>query len=329
MSILITGGAGFIGLNLMRALLERGEDVISLSLDEMPAAAARDFESLEGSFKHVRGSVEDGSFVKEVMQEHGVVGLFPLAAITAGREREALEPERVFSVNVIALIAQLRAARDCGVKRIIAPASGAVYGVSYFDRAVVDEETTPCRPEDIYGISKFAAEKAALRLARLWDLNLTVARIGGTFGPWERPTGVRDLVTPYFYLSQLAVARAEAVLPFHIPSYCWVYAKDIADGLCHLYYARTPLPGFFNVSSGIDWGEAIIDFAARLAVEFPGFTWRQSSDPAQVNVPFTDNRPRARLNVSKIAATGWKPAYLPAAAFEDYVKWIKGHEAIF
>lgn len=329
MTTLVTGGSGFIGLNLIEALLARGDRVLSVALDDVPPAAMRIFAGLPGHLETFKGDLRDASFLTELMKEHAVKNLFPLAAVTAGEEREKADPETVIAVNVLALMAQLRAARDARVERIIAPASGAVYGSSYFDRAVVDEDTTPCRPEDIYGISKFAAEKIALRLARVWNLNLTVARIGGTFGPWERATGLRDLITPFFHLARLATEGKEAVLPADIPGYCWVYSRDIAAGLIHLLDAPHTLRNFYNISSGIDWGSNIHQFAAALSATFPDFSWRLSTDTAEVNVPFTDTRPRARLNIAKIAATGWRPQFLPAAALADYAGWARDNPDIF
>ncbi len=321
MSVVVTGGAGFIGLNLIEVLLERGIDVVSFSTEEVPAVFMDHVERYRGHLTSVTGDVRNLEQLKSIMAEHDVSGLFPLAAVTADANREASGPELLFSVNVDGLITQLRAARDLGVKRIVVPASGAIYGDSYFDRAVVDEATTPCEPRDLYGITKFAAERIALRLAELWNLNLVVARIGGTFGPWERPTGVRDLITPFYYVARLAQRGEEAVFPYDIPDYCWVYSKDIASGLWHLY--EKARPGFaFNVSSGLNWGQSILDFAQELKLIYPEFSWRQSVDGDEINVPFTDYRSRARMNISRIGASGWRPSYPPRAAVKDYAAWV-------
>lgn len=321
MSVVVTGGAGFIGLNLIELLLEKGIEVVSFSTEEVPSVFVEHAEGYRGRLTSVTGDVRDLDHLKSVMTRHGATGLFPLAAVTADSKREASSPETLFSVNVDGLIAQLRAARDVGVKRIVVPASGAIYGDSYFDRAVVDEATTPCEPRDLYGITKFAAERVALRLAELWNLDLVVARIGGTFGPWERPTGVRDLITPFYYVALLAQRGEEAVFPFDIPDYCWVYSRDIARGLWHVYEKASPRLAF-NISSGLNWGQSILEFAQELKLIYPGFSWRQSVEWNEVNVPFTDYRSRARMNISRIGASGWRPSFPPRAAFKDYATWI-------
>jgi nucleoside-diphosphate-sugar epimerase len=321
MSIIVTGGTGFIGLNLIEVMLEKGLDVVSFSMEDPPNAFLEHVEHYQGRLTSVTGDVRDLAHLKAVMADNRATGLFPLAAVTADASRETSNPESLFSVNVDGLITQLRAARDVGVKRIVVPASGAIYGDSYFDRAVVDEATTPCEPRDLYGITKFAAERVALRLGNLWKLNLVVARIGGTFGPWERPTGVRDLITPFYYVAQLAHRGEEAVFPYDIPDYCWVYSKDIASGLWHLYEEANS-GSAFNISSGLNWGHGILEFAQELALVYPEFTWRQSADQSEVNVPFTDYRSRARMNISRIGASGWRPSFMPKAAFRDYAAWV-------
>lgn len=321
MAILVTGGTGFIGLNLIEALLAREEEVICLSTEDIHPVFLEAVSDRSKNIRCVVGDVCDPSLLNSVFRTHKITGMFPLAAITAGSRREAIEPERLFSVNVDGLILQLRAARDAGVGRIVVPASGAIYGDSYFDRAVVDEATTACEPRDLYGITKFAAERVSLRLAQLWKLDLVVARIGGTFGPWERPTGVRDLITPFYHIAQMAKRGEDIILPYDIPDYCWVYSRDIASGLVHMFYeAQSGLVA--NISSGMNWGSMILIFVEELRKIYPALSWHQSSDAKEINVPFTDSRSRARMNINRILNSGWKPNYLPHAAISDYVKWL-------
>lgn len=323
MSILITGGTGFIGLNLVEVLLSRGEDVVVAALDEVPAPARDVFQDLPGRLTEVRIDVRDSDALARLMRSQQVHALFPFAAITSGRQREAEMPERVIEVNLLAFVGQMRAARDAGVRRVIAPASGAVYGESYRDRDVVDEATTPLLPIDIYGTTKFAVERIALRLGELWSLDVAVARIGGTFGPWERDTGLRDFITPHWVMAVQAISGGEAVLPRHIPACGWTYAPDIATGLLCLLDAGSLPHRVYNVGSGLPWGPRILSWAERLSAEFPGFRWRQTADPCDVNVNLPDSVDRARMDVSRLKQLGWSPRYDPDRAYADYAAWIK------
>ena len=117
------------------------------------------------------------------------------AAITAGPEREASDPETILRVNLLAQTPILIAARSSGVKRIINLSSAAAYGASAFRNVLLDEET-PCDPASLYAITKFASEKVAARLAGLWQQEIISVRLSAVFGPWERSNDVRDTPSP-------------------------------------------------------------------------------------------------------------------------------------
>ncbi len=325
MAVMITGGTGFVGLNVAEALLARGDDVVVVARDRVPVAARTVFSRLPGRMTEVQLDIRDEAALLTLMRQTGTTQLLPFAAITSGASREAEGPEAVIEVNLLGFIGQLRAARDAGVSRIIAPASGAVYGESFYDHALLDEVSTPCRPTGIYGVTKYAVDRTAQRLAALWGLDVVVARISSVFGPWEHDTGLRDLLTPYWGLARAAVAGEEAVLPAVLPDYAWIYARDIASGLLHLLDLTDPAERVFNVCSGEGWGTALTGFADRLTQDFPEFRWRQSDDLAEVTVRLTESRPRGRMDIARIKATGWSPAFGPVAAHEDYAAWLRSH----
>jgi nucleoside-diphosphate-sugar epimerase len=322
MSVMVTGGTGFVGLNLVEALLARGEHVVVAALDSIPEPARATFARLPGRLTAEIADATDIEAMTTLMRRHAVDRLFPFAAITSGPDRERENPERVIEVNLLGFIGQLRAARDAGVRRVIAPASASVYGESFYHQAILDETHTPCMPTGVYGVTKYAVERSALRLADLWGMDVIAARISSVFGPWERDTGLRDMLTPHWRLACHAVGRREAVLPDHLPDYTWVYSRDIAAGLLHLLDLPSPEHRVFNLCSGMKWGPIITQWADQLAQAFPGFTWRQSSNPAEINTPLTDTRNRGTMDITRITATGWTPKYPPATAYTDYRTWL-------
>jgi nucleoside-diphosphate-sugar epimerase len=317
MSILISGGTGFVGLNLAEALLARGEHVVIAALDDVPASAQRVFARLPGRLTAVRADVRDVPSFTDLLRAHQVDRLFPFAAITSGPDRERDMPERVMEVNLLGFMGQMRAARDAGVRRVIAPASASVYGESFYTHASLTEAETPCVPTSVYGVTKYAVERTALRLGDLWGLDVIAARIGAVFGPWERDTGLRDMIGPHWTLARMARDGAAAVLPAEIPAYTWVYSRDVAAGLLHLLDMPAPPYRVFNVCSGTPWGPVITQWADRLGVD-----WRQSADLAEVNVRFSETRPRGAMSVARIRTTGWTPRFGPSDAYADYAGWM-------
>lgn len=322
MAIMVTGGTGFVGLNLVQALLARGEHVVVAALDDVPAPAQRVLAKLPGRLESIRADIRDAEAFTSLLRRHQVDRLFPFAAITSGPAREAEAPELVIQVNLLGFIAQLRAARDAGVRRVIAPSSASVYGDSFFTHTLLNEQDTPCVPSGVYGMTKYAIERCGLRLGELWGIDVIAARIGSVFGTWERDTGLRDMIGPHHYLARLAVARQQAVLPATIPPSAWVYGPDVASGLLHLLDMKDPAQRSFNICSGQLWGEVITDWADTLATRFPGFAWRRSDNQEEVNIRFTELRPRGRMDIARIQATGWKPSYNPAAAYTHYGAWL-------
>lgn len=322
MAVMVTGGTGFVGLNLVEALLARGEHVVVVALDDLPAPAAAAFASLPGRLTALRGDVTDADGLAGLMRRHSVDRLFPFAAITSGPAREADMPERIVAVNLNGFIGQLRAARDAGVRRVIAPSSAAAYGESFHHHASLDEATTPAVPASVYGVTKYGVERSALRLGALWEMDVIAARISSVFGPWERDTGLRDTLSTHWQLADRAASGREAVLPADIPAYGWIYARDVAAGLLHLLDLPSPPHRVFNVCSGMQWGAVITRWAEALRAVYPNFTWRQSADPAEVNVTLPDTRARGIMAIARIAATGWSPRFPPDAAYADYAAWL-------
>lgn len=326
MAVLVTGGAGFVGLNVVEQLLARGEEVVVFGREALPAAAARAFGTLPGRLTVVQGDVRDQAAVAALFGRHRIDRMFPLAAVTAGPRRESEDTEAVLDVNLRGMAIQLRAARAAGVGRIVFPSSISVYGDSLNTHGLLREDTTPPVPNSIYGVTKYAGERMALRLKELWGLDLVCARIASVFGPWERDTGVRDLCGAPMQIAIAALKGEQAVLPARLLPRPWIYARDLARGLILLLDAKTPRWPVYNIGSGLDWAPALPRWPALLAEAFPDFAWSQSEDPATVTIDFREPKPRGVEDISRIAEEmGYAPRFLPEAAFADYLAWLKAH----
>src|SRR6202047_3338314 len=191
MAVFVTGAAGFIGLAVTEALLERGERVVGFDLAPVPEYASRTFAGLPGKFEQVTGDVGDAEALNAAWRESSANGLIHLAAVTAGTAREMSDPASIARVNVDGAASVIHGAAARGIRRVVHLSSGSVYGASGRDADVLTEDT-PLRPEQLYGITKQAGEAAALRLADLHRLDLSVGRLGVCFGRWEYATRARD-----------------------------------------------------------------------------------------------------------------------------------------
>ena len=286
-----------------------------------PAGALRRFAALPGHLAHAIVDVRDTAAMTALLRRHAVERFFPFAAITSGTARDDSAPEAVFEVNLLGLIAQLRAAREAGVRRVVIPSSSAVYGESFYEHAVLDE-AVPCVPVGLYGISKYAVERTGLRLGALWGLDVIAARIGALFGPWERDTGLRDTLSPFWQALHLARRGETAVVPAEVAPYRFVYARDAAEALLHLSVLREPRHRVFNICGGIELQTELAMWCAMLAARFPGFTWHAGTDPEALTVRPSDMRPRGRMDTTRLTEAGWTARFSPHDAFVDYRDWI-------
>lgn len=330
--VLVTGGNGFVGLNLAQALLARGDEVLLFDLREPPPAfvQAIEREGAVGRLHALTGDVREASDVARAFAAGPVTHVFHGAAITAGAAREQADPQAIFDVNLGGTIAVLAAARAAGVRRLLFPSSVSVYGKSLFDRALVREADTPPVPEGLYGVSKYAAERAALRLGQLWGVDVVAGRIGNVFGPWESETGVRDLVTPLAQIAALAVREREVVLPDVQLKRDLVYSRDLARAL--LLLLDTPRASFpvYNLSVLADWSDIYRRWCRVLAARLPAFRWRVAAAGEAAGIEYHDRRDRARLDTERVCADlGFQPAWQPDAALADYAEWLQQHGAYF
>jgi nucleoside-diphosphate-sugar epimerase len=323
-TILVTGGAGFVGLNLVEALLARGEHVVVFGREAaLPDPAPAIFAKLPGRLEVIQGDVRDAAALGALFAARRIGAVFPFAAVTAGPEREAADPGLVLDVNLKGMIATLAAARDAGtVRRVVLPSSAAVYGESAYAFPVLDEVATPPVPISLYGVTKYAVERAGLRLAGLWGLDAVAARIGAAFGPWERDTGMRDTLSLHLAMVRSAQRGEAVVIPAAPPAYDWIYSRDLTDGLLALLDAKDPPHRVVNLASGLDWAPHYGACLDGLARAFPGFRWRHAAAGKAPSLRWNETKPRGVMANARAADFGWRPRHTPPEAYADYAGWL-------
>jgi len=189
MSILVTGGAGYIGSHVVRLLEERGESVIVVDDFSSGLRSRVGTHVLELDL----ASVDAASALVAVMSEHEVSEVVHLAALKDVAESVA-EPERYYSVNVGGLGHLLEAMRCVGVDRIVFSSSAAVYGAV---QDVVVTEQTPCSPINPYGQTKLVGEWMLDAAHDAWGLRAISLRYFNVAGAgWDdlADTAAKNLI---------------------------------------------------------------------------------------------------------------------------------------
>jgi UDP-glucose 4-epimerase len=324
MNTLIFGGAGFVGLNLAEHLLANGHSVSLFDRRSPLDTALAAFRTLPGKLTVIHGDVTDTRAVKEAVQS-GTDLVVLGAAITAGAERDATDPTGILSVNLMAQIPMLEAARDAGVRRVINLSSAAAYGAAG-ERAAVLDENTPVDPVGLYPITKWASERIGARLGNLWGLDVVSVRLSGVFGPWEHETGVRDTPSPQFQVLR-ALERGEPALLPRPGRRDWTYAVDVAEALAAVAIAPALNHPVLNISAQTLW--SVLDWGQLMARQFAGGTCRlaEPGEPATIN--FYGPTDRAPMSTAAIAAdTGWQARFDMAASASHLSLWRKAADGV-
>src|SRR5207248_10667638 len=187
--VLVTGGGGFIGSNLVRGLLERGDEV--RVLDNFSTGNRANLEGLE--VEVVEGELRSYERVHAAIR--GVEVVYHLGAL-GSVPRSVQDPLTSNAVNVEGTLNVLLAARDEGVRRVVFSSSTSVYGTS---RELPTVESTPPDPISPYGVAKLAAERYCVSFSRVYhSLEAVVLRYFNVFGPRQSPHSQYAAAVPLF-----------------------------------------------------------------------------------------------------------------------------------
>jgi UDP-glucose 4-epimerase len=238
--VLVTGGAGFIGSNLVRALLERGDDV--RVLDNFSTGFRANLEGL--GVEVVEGELRSYERVHNAVR--GVEVVFHLGAM-GSVPRSVQDPLTSSAVNVEGTLNVLLAARDEGVRRVVFSSSSSVYGTR---RDLPVTEGTPPDPISPYGVAKLAAERYCVSFSRVYEsFETVVLRYFNVFGPRQSPFSQYAAMVPLFLT---AIGRGE---PITVDgdgeqSRDFTYVANVVDATLRAADVADANGRIFNVSGG-------------------------------------------------------------------------------
>jgi nucleoside-diphosphate-sugar epimerase len=327
MSVFITGGSGFVGLNLAAALLARGDKVTLFSASVPVAGAVDELSALPGELSVIAGDVTDATALEAALRASGARRVIHAAAITAGPERDAREPQRVVAVNLGGTLNMLAAARAAGVTRLVQASTGAVFGAASIAAEPIAEDEHLPSPSTMYGISKYAAERAVLHLGELWGMDVVAGRLAVIFGPWEYQTGLRDRMSALWQLTRIARSGGEAVIPAQGVQ-DWMYAPDVARALIALLDAPRPAHRLYHLGAERPWG--LLAWAQKLQARYPAFRYRTSDVDTECTVAARGPVGRTPFNAARLRTDlGYVPQYDLDSGFAHYMDWLDAHPGVW
>jgi UDP-glucose 4-epimerase len=321
MSILVVGGAGYIGSHAVRHLERSGSEVwVYDNLSQGHAEAAR-------GDRLIRGDLADRPAIEAALRGHGVDAVMHFAAFASVPESVA-DPAKYYQNNVVGTLTLLDAMRSAGVKRIVFSSTAAVYGVP--DTVPIPEET-PKQPINPYGFTKLAIERALADYAHAYGVGYAVLRYFNACGAADDGTIGEDH-TPETHLIplilQAALGQRDSLSVFgtDYPTQdgtCvrdYIHVEDLADAHVRALERIAPGKGLtYNVGTGVGASvREVLEAARRVtgrtirAVEHPR---RAGDPPALVASPAAIQR-----------ELGWSPRYTEIEAIVASAwKWHVAH----
>jgi dTDP-glucose 4,6-dehydratase len=310
--LLITGGAGFIGTNLIRHLLARYDYEI-VNLDKLTYAGnrnnLREFED-DKRYRFVQGDICDPATVTEAIE--GAWGVVNLAAET--HVDRSLQDAGVFiQTDVYGAYVVLEAARQEGVQRFLHVSTDEVYGPRFPDNP--GRETDALTPANPYSASKAGGEQMVLAYHRTYDVPVVVSRSANNIGPYQHPEKAVPLfVTNALHDQPLPVYGEGRQVRDRL------YVEDNCEALDLLLHQGAP-GEVYNVGSTEN---------ERTNLEVAETILALLEKPSSL-IRFVPDRPghdgRYSLDTAKIRALGWKPRHDYQAAMEKTVDWyLQNHD---
>ena len=280
MQAVVTGGGGFIGSNLVDALVERGDEVVVV--DDL-SSGKRGHINAAATF--VEGDIRDG------IDASGAEVVFHLAA-QADVQTSMRRPDFDAAVNVVGTVQVLEAARAAEARVVFSSTGGAIYG----ECDGPAREGSPLRPVSPYGIAKLCAEEYVRGWNRIHDGGHVVLRFANVYGPRQDSSLEGGVVA--IFLERMARGEETLIFGDGLQTRDFVYVGDVVGALLA---AAGHGGGTFNIGTG---QETTVLELHRQCAEVAGSEAEPSFEPARAG----DVR-RSLLDVSRAATElGWRPA---------------------
>jgi UDP-glucose 4-epimerase len=241
-SVLVTGGAGFIGSHLVTMLLKRGYSVTVL--DNLSTGSLQNLQAFmdHSNFKFIKGDIQNSSDLKKALKNAMlVVHLAALIDVAAS----VTNPLKTHNINTTATLKLLNQAIQSKVERLIFASSTAVYGDT--DQLPITEDT-PIKPLSPYAASKAAAEAYCNAYANLHNINIVTLRFFNVYGAGNEKNPYSGVITKF-------IQNAKANKPLIIEgdgeqTRDFIHVSDVANAIIMTLQSKQVKTGVFNVCTG-------------------------------------------------------------------------------
>lgn len=311
--MLVTGGAGFIGSNFIRFLLnDRSDTEIVVNLDKLTYAGnLENLKDIAGNpaYRFIRGDICDGELVSRILDEFNIDTVVHFAA-ESHVDRSISEGLSFVTTNVTGTCSLLEAARKAGISRFIHVSTDEVYGSI---RKGSFSETDPLNPSSPYSASKAGSDLLALSYFTTHHVPVIVTRCTNNFGPFQYPEKLIPLFT-----TNLIEGKKVPVYGSGMNVRDWIYVLDHCRAIACIL--EKGIPGeIYNIGGGTELTNLEI---TRKILEQLG--------KDETSIQYVGDRKghdfRYSLSSDKLHSLGWQPRFTFDEALEHTIRWYKEQE---
>ena len=317
-SILITGGAGFIGSNFVRWLVQREEDLRLVALDKLTYCG--NLENIADLIDNsrlifVRGDICDAKLLADLWQQYDIREVVHFAA-ESHVDRSILDSAPFVQTNVVGTQALLDTARAKGIDRFVQISTDEVYGSLPEDRPDIKfTEETPLQPNSPYSASKAGADCLVRAYHRTFGLPALITRCSNNYGPYHFP----EKMIPLF-VTNLMEGKKAPLYGDGLNVRDWLYVEDHCEAIWAVLNQGRP-GEVYNIGGNNELTNREI---TEMILAELGRTWDES-------VEYVKDRPghdrRYAMNASKIGRElGWSPRHRFPEAIKRTIQWYQEHE---
>ncbi len=304
MRLLVTGGAGFIGSNFIRYILEKhpGYDVVNLDL----LTYAGNLENLDEvasnpHYTFIKGDILDASLIRDIMDK-GIDAVVNFAA-ESHVDRSILEPAAFIKTNIFGTHVLLDAARERRISRFIQISTDEVYGA--LGPTGRFTETTPVHPNSPYSASKASADLIAFSYFRTFNLPVIITRTSNNYGPYQFPEKLLPLAITNIIENKSVPIYGDGL---HVRD--WIFVMDNASAIDAVLHKGKD-GEIYNI--GADSESTNVDIIKQVL--------KIMNKPESL-IAYVKDRPghdrRYAIDSAKIRnGLGWEPSY----HFDEYLKY--------
>ena len=238
---LVTGAAGFIGSNLVRALLAEGHAV--RGIDDLSTGRRENLAGLD-ALDFVEADINDAAALGPLMR--GTDYVLHQAAIPSV-PRSVRDPVATHRACATGTLAVLEAARAASIRRLVYASSSSAYGES---EELPKVESMPTRPLSPYAVAKLAGEHYCLAYAHVHGLPTVCLRYFNVFGPWQDPAGAYAAVIPRF-VTAVAAGESPTIFGDGRQTRDFTYIENAVEANLKACLAEGAVGHVFNVACGV------------------------------------------------------------------------------